>query len=60
MQGLKVTKIEEFIYSGSSVLNKGNCSRRVKKRMWAGGTHGEKVSEVTSDNMITARMKELE
>ena len=57
MQGEEVTKVDDFIYLGSTVQSKGECGREVKKRVQAGWNGWRRMSGVICDRRVPARVK---
>ena len=57
MQGIDVTKVDQFKYLGSTVQSNGECSGEVKKRIQAGWNGWRRVSAVICDQKIAPRVK---
>ena len=57
MEDTKVPRVKEFKYLGSTVQENGGCEREVKKRAQAGWNGWRKVSGVTCDRRLPARVK---
>lgn len=57
MQGIEVTKVDQFKYLGSTVQSNGECGREVKKRIQAGWNGWRRVSGVICDRKIAPRVK---
>ena len=57
MNDIKVPRIKEFKYLGSTVQESGSCEREVKKRVQAGWNGWRKVSGVICDKRLSARVK---
>ena len=57
MEDIKVSRVKEFKYLGSTVQESGSCEREVKKRVQAGWNRWSKVSRVICDRRLQARVK---
>ena len=57
LQGVGVTKVDEFRYLGSTVQSNGDCGREVKKRVQAGWNGWRKTAGVICDRRVSARTK---
>ena len=57
MENIKVLRVKEFKYLGSTVQESGDCQREVKKRVQAGWNGWRKVSGVICDKRLPARVK---
>ena len=57
MEDIKVPRVKEFKYSGSTVQESGGCEREVKKRVQAGWNGWRRVSGVICDRRLPARVK---
>ena len=57
MENIKVPRVKEFKYLGSTVQKNGSCERKVKKRANAGWNRWRKVSGVICDRRSPARVK---
>ena len=57
MEDIKVPRVKEFKYLGSTVQESGGCEREVKKRVQAGWNGWRKVSGVICDRRLPARVK---
>ena len=58
MEDIKVPRVKEFKYLGSTVQESDSCERKVKKRMKGGWNEWTKVSGVICDKRLPARVKE--
>ena len=57
MDDTKVLRVNEFKYFGSTVLENGSCEREVMNRVQAGWSVWRKVSGVTCNRSLPARVK---
>ena len=57
MEDTKVPKVQEFKYIGSIVQKIDSCEREVKRRIQAGWNEFRKVSGVSCDKRLPARVK---
>ena len=57
MEGMKVPRIKEFKYLGSTVQESDSCEREVKRRVQAGWNGWRKVSRIICDRKLPARVK---
>ena len=57
MEDIKVPRVKEFKYLGSTVQESGSCEREVKRRVQAGWNGWRKVSGVIYDKRLPARVK---
>ena len=57
MEDTKVPSVKEFKYLGSTVQENGSCEREIKKRVQAGWNGWKKISGVTCDRILPARVK---
>ena len=57
MEDIKVIRVKEFKYSGSTVQESGGCEREVKKRVQAGWNGWRRVLGVICDKRLPARVK---
>ena len=57
MEETKVSRVKEFKYLGSTVQESSSCSRDVKKRVQAEWNGWKKVSEISNDRRLPARVK---
>ena len=57
MEDIKVSRVKEFKYLGSTVQESGGCEREVKKRVQAGWNGWRRVSGVICDKSLPARVK---
>ena len=57
MEDMKVPRVREFKYLGSTVQESGGCEREAKKRVQAGWNGWKRVSEVICDKRLPARVK---
>ena len=57
MEDTKVPRVKEFKYLGSTVQESGSSKREVKKRVQAGWNGWRRVSGVTCDRRLPARVK---
>ncbi len=57
LQGVQMTKVDEFRYVGSTVQSNGDCGREVKKRVQVGWNGWRKTSAVICDRKVSARTK---
>ena len=57
MEDMKVPRLKEFKYLGSTVQESGGCEREIKKRIQAGWNGWRKVSKVICDKRLPARVK---
>ena len=57
MQGVEVSKVDEFKYLGSTIQSNGECSREVKRRVQAGWNGWRRVTGVICDRRVSAKMK---
>ena len=58
MEDIKVPRVKEFKYLGSTVQESGGCEREVKKKVQVGWNGWRKVSGVICDKRLPARVKE--
>ncbi|MBN3293353.1 YSM6 protein, partial [Polypterus senegalus] len=58
MEGVQLTKVDEFKYLGSTVQSKGDCGREVKKRVKAGWNGWRRALGVICDRRVSARVQE--
>ena len=57
MENIKVPRVKEFKYLGSTVQESGSCEREVKKRVQARWSGWEKVLGVICDRRLPSRVK---
>ena len=57
MEDTKVPRVKKFKYLGSTVQESGSSKREVKKRVQAGWNGWRRVSGVTCDRRLPARVK---
>ena len=57
MEDIKVPRVKEIKYLGSTVQESGDCEREVKKRVQAGWNGWRRVSGVICDKRLPARVK---
>ena len=57
MEDIKVPRINEYKYLGSTVQESGGCEREVKKKVQAGWNGWRRVSGVICDRRLPARVK---
>ena len=57
MEDIKVPRVKEFKYLGSTVQESGGCKREVRKRVQAGWNGWRRVSGVICDKRLPARVK---
>ena len=58
MGDIKVPRVKELKYLGSTVQESGGCEREVKKRVQAGWNGWKRISGVICDRRLQARVKE--
>ena len=58
MEDIKVLRVKELKYLGSTVQKNGGCEREIKKRVQAGWNGWRRVSGVICDRRLPARVKE--
>ena len=57
MEDIKVPRVKEFKYLGSTVQESGSCEREVKKRVQAGWNRWRRVLGVICNGRLQARAK---
>ena len=57
MEDIKVPRVKEFKYLGSTVQESGSCEREVKKRVQAEWNGWRKYLDLICDRRLPARVK---
>ncbi|XP_063854033.1 uncharacterized protein LOC135096458 [Scylla paramamosain] len=55
LQGVQMTKVDEFRYLGPTVQSNGDCGREVKKKVQAGWNGWRRTAAVTCDRKVSTR-----
>ena len=57
MEDIKVPRVKEFKYLGSTVQESGSCEREIRKKVQEGWNGWRKVLGVICDRRLPARVK---